>query len=66
MSNLDEKFIETIEAAFTSLMWEERVVSEDIVWLSMREVLEAVRQGKILSNNPEIELILKSLKVYHI
>lgn len=65
MSNLDEKFIETIEAKLCSCPLcgkQERVVSEDIVWLSMREVLEAVRQGKILSNNPEIELIFKILE----
>lgn len=65
MNSMDEKFIETLEAKLCSCPQcgkRERIVSEDVVWLSMREMLTAVRQGRILSNNPEIELIFKILE----
>jgi hypothetical protein len=65
MENLDDKYIETVKAQLCTCAKcgkNERIVSEDVTWLSMNEVFDAIRQGRVLSDNPETLLILKVLE----
>ena len=57
--------VETVEARICQCALcgkKERIVSEDVTWLSMDEAFQAVKEGKILSDNPEVELLFKMIE----
>lgn len=62
LENLKEKIVETFRAELCSCPRchrKERLISEEIIWLSIEEVFTAIQEGRIISDNPEIEMIFK-------
>ncbi len=64
-TNLKEKLVETLptDLSFCPLCSKkERIEAEEILWLSLEEIFTALKEGKVISDNPEIELIFKFLQ----
>lgn len=66
LSDRNEKFVEANRAKLCSCPLckrREKIISEDVLWLSLNEVIDAIKDGKIISNNPEIELLFKMIEI---
>jgi hypothetical protein len=63
-NDLNSKNIESKRVRLTSCPFckkQEKVIDEDVQWLSMAEILKLIPEGRLISNNPEIELLFKIL-----